>query len=74
MTAAEPHKICRDCRWCHQPGVYTSSCFHDLASVSAVDFVSGQERPAPIYCTRMRSPAGPCGVEARLFEPREATP
>jgi hypothetical protein len=70
---SEPLRICRDCRWCRYPGDHASPCFHDLASAPAIDLVSGVELLSSIYCKTMREPVGPCGLEARLFEVREAT-
>jgi hypothetical protein len=60
--------ICRDCRWCSNPGRNWSPCSHDAAGFPSTNLVSGcQERP-PIYCSNMRGRTGPCGVEGRLFE------
>ena len=69
----EPLKLCRDCKWCRYPGERKSSCFHDEASREVVDFITGEARPPLILCQAMRGVPGPCGVEARLFEPRKAT-
>jgi hypothetical protein len=63
--------VCRDCKWCRYPGVATSACTHDLASLRPVNLVSGEDDPALIYCAAMRfQPGAPCGVDGRLFEGR----
>lgn len=68
-----PLLICRDCKWCHYPGEKGSPCFHEEAAKPTVDYVTGAERPPLIACVPMRANLyAPCGIEARLFEPREA--
>lgn len=66
-----PLKVCRDCKWCRYPERSEAPCFHDVASLPFVDWVTGLVGPSPIYCRSMRGAHFPCGVEARLFEARE---
>ena len=64
--------ICRDCRWCRYPEKATGPCMHDIASQRPVNLITGADDPALIYCSTMRDPRGPCGIEGRLFEGRDA--
>lgn len=68
-----PLKVCRDCKWCRYPGVAQSACIHDDAVRPTINPVTGTEHLPPLYCATMRLVGYPCGIEARLFEAREAT-
>lgn len=68
---AQAVPICPACRWCRYPGTANPPCFHDQASKERIDCVSGDLVTPAIHCRVMRGPAGPCGVEGRLFEGRE---
>jgi len=58
-------KFCVDCRFC--PDGDFPRCGHEKAAQT--NPVTGD--PDPLHCQIMRSPAGECGSEAKLFQPRE---
>ena len=59
--------ICADCRWYLQSDIHSASANYDRCKASEkIHLVTGAKTYA--YCESMRTPSGPCGLEAKLFE------
>jgi len=74
----EELKLCKDCKYCEIDRLQCPRCYHDKSIIyGKVSLIDGLRTKQYNVCSDMREaileeyPRDICGIEARLFEPRE---
>jgi hypothetical protein len=62
---------CRDCRHVRNGTRFSPRCHHPASAIESIDYFTGQPVTTALSVDHMRSAYGGCGLEARLFEPKE---
>ena len=62
-------KFCKDCRHCTPREYFSDWRCNGLSEKTLIYLLSGEATPG--LCLDARSNLGPCGPEAKFFEPKE---